>query len=114
MSEFFRKYIKREHYPVHPYSSIFSIDLLRTQITFKTSFRNCVYDAFKRRHWKETEAELEWDIYWAERYWIRGEFDNIYLDHTQKVNHFRNHYQLTRKDLMLKNLKKHKKNIIKE
>jgi len=30
------------------------------------------------------------------------------------VNHFRNHYELTRKDLMVKNLKRHKKQLEKE
>ena len=55
MSEYFRKYIKREHYNTH-----FSM------IKFKTTFRNCVLDAFRKRGYKEVETD-EWDIIWVER-----------------------------------------------
>ena len=55
MSEYFRKYIKKEHYPNH-----FS------QIRFKTTFRNCVLEAFKKKSYKEVEAD-DWDILWVER-----------------------------------------------
>ena len=48
MSEYFRKYIKKEHYPVHP-----------SIIKFKTNFKNCVLDALKKRQWKEVEND-EW------------------------------------------------------
>jgi tubulin polyglutamylase TTLL9 len=41
MSDLFRKYVKKEHYPVHP-----------SNIRFKTSFRNCIYEA---RGWREVE-----------------------------------------------------------
>jgi len=68
MSEYFRKYIRREHYPIHP-----------TMITYKTNFINCVLEAFKRRHWKETHTELEWDIYWAERDWIHNKLQTVHL-----------------------------------
>ncbi|KAF4659098.1 hypothetical protein FOL47_007718 [Perkinsus chesapeaki] len=33
--------------------------------------------------------------------WVSEIFDKIYLGPTQKVNHFRNHYQLTRKDMLV-------------
>ena len=38
--------------------------------------------------------------------WIRENFDNIRLNEHQRINHFRNHYELTRKDSMIKNLKR--------
>jgi len=36
------------------------------------------------------------------------------LQQNQKVNHFRNHFELTRKDLMVKNLKRKRKELEKE
>lgn len=44
MSEHFRRYIKRDLYPVQPLN-----------IRFRTTFRNCIYDALKRRGWRESE-----------------------------------------------------------
>ncbi|CAD8194182.1 unnamed protein product [Paramecium pentaurelia] len=102
MSEYFRKYIKKENYPNH-----FS------NIKYKTSFRNCILEAFKRRNWKETDGD-DWDIMWAEKEWIHEVMDHIHLQQHQKINHFRNHYELTRKDLMIKNLKKQKRMLEKE
>jgi len=55
MSEYFRKYIKKEHYSTHPSS-----------IKFKTSFRNCVLDALRKKGYKEVESD-DWDILWVER-----------------------------------------------
>ena len=55
MSEYFRKYVKKEHFPVQP-----------TQIKFKTTFRNCVLDAFRKKCYKEVEGD-DWDILWVER-----------------------------------------------
>lgn len=55
MSEYFKKYIKKEHYQTH-YS----------QIRFKTSFRNCVLDALRKKGYKEVESD-DWDILWVER-----------------------------------------------
>ena len=41
-------------------------------------------------------------------------FDGLRLQDHQRVNHFRNHYELTRKDLLIKNLKRIKKQLEKE
>ena len=40
--------------------------------------------------------------------------DQVHLEDHQRVNHFRNHYELTRKDLMAKNLKKMKRQLERE
>eukprot|EP00741_Cyanophora_paradoxa_P017535 tig00020996_g16939.t1 len=37
--------------------------------------------------------------------------DKMHLDENQRVNHFRNHYELTRKDLLIKNLKRERKRL---
>lgn len=51
---------------------------------------------------------------WAEKEWIHEVMDHTHLQPNQKINHFRNHYELTRKDLMIKNLKRYKKNLERE
>ncbi|KAF4727324.1 hypothetical protein FOZ63_032760, partial [Perkinsus olseni] len=38
--------------------------------------------------------------------WVSEVFDKVYLGRRQRVNHFRNHYQLTRKDMLAKNLQR--------
>ena len=75
-------------------------------IRFKTNFRNTILDVFKANGWKESESEVEWDIFWTNKEWIRGIYDKIHLEAHQRVNHFRNFYELTRKDLLVKNLKR--------
>ena len=103
MSEYFRRHVKKENYPVSS-----------SNIRFKTSFKNCVLEALRRRQWKESDHETEWEVYWADKEWIQDIMDHTHLSNNQKVNHFRNYYELTRKDLMIKNLKRHKKNLEKE
>mmetsp|Transcript_37395 Transcript_37395/g.48376 ORF Transcript_37395/g.48376 Transcript_37395/m.48376 type:complete len:524 (-) Transcript_37395:125-1696(-) len=81
-------------------------------IRFKTFLRNTILTSMQKRGWKEVgEKEDDWDIYWADREWMAAVFDHIHLESWQKVNHFRNDRELCRKDLMVKNLKKHKRSI---
>jgi len=86
----------------------------RGEIRFKTSFRNTIYDAFQSRGWKETSSEMDWDIHWCERDWMFGTFDHVHLESWQRVNHYRNDRELCRKDLLVKNLKRQKKQLEKE
>jgi hypothetical protein len=41
-------------------------------------------------------------------------FDHIHLNERQRVNHFRNYYELCRKDLLIKNLKRMKRQLERE
>lgn len=69
MSEYFRKLIKKEHYPQQPQN-----------IRFKTNFKNCVLESMKRRGWRECENnEAEWDIQWAEKEQLQEIFDHSHL-----------------------------------
>jgi tubulin polyglutamylase TTLL9 len=68
----------------------------------------------KKRSWKETSSDLDWDIFWCEREWMSTVFDHVHLENWQRVNHFRNCRELCRKDLLVKNLKRQKKLLIKE
>jgi len=96
----------------------------KTRIRFRTTFRNVVYDALKSRGWRESipsspsdpatpshlnRHDLDWDIMWADREWMREVFDTIHLEPHQKVNHYRNYYELTRKDMMAKNIKRYRR-----
>ena len=83
-------------------------------IRFKTSFRNTVYDVMKKRGWKFTESDLDWDIHWAEREWMFEYFDHVHLENWQRVCHYRNDRELCRKDLMIKNIKRKKRQLERE
>jgi hypothetical protein len=50
---------------------------------------------------------------WCRR-WIHHELDRIHLNDWQRINHYPNHYELTRKDLLIKNLKRTKKQLERE
>lgn len=66
------------------------------------------------RRVRKNNAREDWDIVWAERDVIYEIMNKMHLQANQRVNHYRNHYELTRKDLMVKNLKRHKKALEKE
>lgn len=70
-----------------------------TPFRFRTSLRNTVFQVMRDRGWRECEAD-DWDFYWADVHWVHEMFDKTYMHEGQKINHFRNHYELTRKDLL--------------
>ena len=55
--------------------------------------------------------DRDWNLFWADKDWIHSELDRINLGPGQRVNHFRNHFELTRKDLLVKNIKKYKRGL---
>mmetsp|Transcript_11491 Transcript_11491/g.26737 ORF Transcript_11491/g.26737 Transcript_11491/m.26737 type:complete len:413 (+) Transcript_11491:66-1304(+) len=82
---------------------------------YKTLVHSTIADVLRDRPgFKETDAEMDWDILWADVGWIRENFDRYHLEEYQRVNHFRNHAELTRKDLMVKNLKRMRKTLERE
>ncbi|CAN0419475.1 unnamed protein product, partial [Laminaria digitata] len=73
--------------------------------------KNVVVSNFERRGWAKTEGD-DWNIYWANVYNVKQLFNpetGFRLGDDQLVNHFPNHYELTRKDLMAKNVKRYVK-----
>ena len=59
----------------------------------------------------------EWQFYWASTQTCRNLFavDSGYrMNDFQTINHFPNHYELTRKDLMVKNLKRYRRDLERE
>ncbi|XP_055122277.1 probable tubulin polyglutamylase TTLL9 isoform X3 [Symphalangus syndactylus] len=52
---------------------------------------------------------------WVEvKDWLRENFDHTYMDEHVRISHFRNHYELTRKNYMVKNLKRFRKQLERE
>ncbi|KAF4703571.1 putative tubulin polyglutamylase ttll9 [Perkinsus olseni] len=95
------------------------------RIKFRTSFKNVIYDVLVSRGYEEYGATDESPPETAPRNrssegrendvaglggfdkeWVSEVFDKVYLGRRQRVNHFRNHYQLTRKDMLAKNLQR--------
>ena len=82
--------------PHEPTSGLCRLGLVLPRLTFPTPFL-CV------------RSEVDWDIFWADTGWVHEILNRTHLQDHQRVNHFQNHYELTRKDLMVKNLKRAKK-----
>ncbi len=86
-------------------------------VRFATHLRNVVYDVMRDRGWMEVERDgpvSDWDFMWADVAWMRELFDHVHFSDHQRINHFRNHYELTRKDHMVKNLKRLRKTLERE
>ena len=74
----------------------------------------------KGKGWIETDGD-DWDIFYADVGWIHENIPyagaasgGLRLSDHQRVNHFPNHVELTRKDLMAKNLKRMKRALEKD
>lgn len=84
-------------------------------IRFKCFLNNTIADVLRSKGWEEVkDQDGEWDFYWCDVAWMREHFDHLYLEESQRVNHFRNHYEISRKNMMAKNLKRLKKSLEKE
>uniref|UniRef100_A0A8C7BYM3 Tubulin--tyrosine ligase-like protein 9 n=1 Tax=Neovison vison TaxID=452646 RepID=A0A8C7BYM3_NEOVI len=87
----------------------------RASIRFKTTLVNTLMDVLRHRPgWVEVKDEGEWDFYWCDVSWLRENFDHTYMDEHVRISHFRNHYELTRKNYMVKNLKRFRKQLERE
>lgn len=83
------------------------------RIVYRTDFDKYVLISnFERLGWIRSTDE-DFDLYWASVHNVRGLFnpDNLSkrLRDGQVVNHFPNHYELTRKDLMARNIKRYRR-----
>ena len=91
----------------------------RVKLGWKTDLnKDVITQNFTDRFWEEIgEDDDNWNFFWASVNTIRQIFSGksyIKLNDYQILNHFPNFYELTRKDLMAKNIKKYKKQLIKE
>eukprot|EP00729_Bicosta_minor_P012028 gene12028-7345_t len=88
-------------------------------LKFRTSFTNTVLDVMTEKGWERTQDDLEitphnWDIFWAEVGWVSSSPAAAYGHDGARVCHFPNHYELTRKDCGVTNMKRLKKRLEKE
>ena len=91
----------------------------RVKLGWKTDLnKDVITQNFTDRFWEEIgEDDDNWNFFWASVNTIRQIFSGksyIKLNDFQILNHFPNFYELTRKDLMAKNIKKYKKQLLKE
>ncbi|OON15214.1 hypothetical protein X801_08986, partial [Opisthorchis viverrini] len=76
---------------------------------YKCTFTNTIGNVLRNRGWQEVSREDECEFYWCEPMVMKELFDHGLPNCLMKVCHFRNHHELTRKNLMVKNLKRFKK-----
>ncbi|EGD73485.1 tubulin-tyrosine ligase [Salpingoeca rosetta] len=79
--------------------------------------KNALVSNFERRGWQRVSSDDQWNVYWATVGTVHRLFspDHGYrLNDNQILNHFPNHYELTRKDLMVKNIKRYRRDLDKE
>ena len=82
-------------------------------IVYRTCLHNTIAEALEARPgWEETDSDTDWDICWADISFMREHFGQTHLNEHQRINHFPNHYELTRKDLLVKNLKRTRRNLV--
>ena len=89
-------------------------------LLWRSDFDKFVVTAnFQRRGWQRWHAnhDFDWNVYWANVHTTREIFapeNGIRLGEHQRINHFPNHYELTRKDLLVKNVKRYRKDLERE
>ncbi|VVD00818.1 unnamed protein product [Leptidea sinapis] len=87
---------------------------LKKRLHFCSDFdRSIVINTFLRHGWKEVSPEGDWNIYWSNTLNCRNLFmENRHrLQDNQLINHFPNHHELVRKDLLVKNFNRYRKEL---
>uniref|UniRef100_A0AAY4B9E4 Tubulin--tyrosine ligase-like protein 9 n=1 Tax=Denticeps clupeoides TaxID=299321 RepID=A0AAY4B9E4_9TELE len=84
-------------------------------VRYRCGLSNTIQDVLHQRPgWIEVKDDCEWDFNWCDVGWLRENFDHSYLEEHVRICHFRNNYELTRKNLMVKNLKRYRKTLERE
>mmetsp|Transcript_90330 Transcript_90330/g.254965 ORF Transcript_90330/g.254965 Transcript_90330/m.254965 type:complete len:443 (-) Transcript_90330:77-1405(-) len=85
-------------------------------IVYRADFdKHVIIANLDRRGWQRSFSEdddEEWNFYWASVHSVRSIFNpeaGRRLGEHQIINHFPNHHELTRKDLMVRNIKRYRK-----
>ena len=81
--------------------------------SFRLDFdKNSLLSNFSSDQWIRCYDDQDWNFYWASVTSVKAIFNpdiGYRLKDNQIINHFPNHYELTNKDLMVKHIKKYKK-----
>ncbi|XP_068991083.1 probable tubulin polyglutamylase TTLL9 [Neodiprion pinetum] len=87
------------------------------RIKFRCDFPSTQAKVMLARGWVQVEDGVEdagdWNLWWCEMNEVRFAIDRK-LRWDQKIPHFRNHYELTRKNYLYRNLKRYEKLLIRE
>lgn len=76
--------------------------------------KSVLINNFEKRGWLQVGANDDWNFYWTCVQTCRTIFsvDSGYrMNDNQMINHFPNHYELSRKDLLVKNIKRYRKDL---
>lgn len=88
------------------------------KVKYKLDFEKSVLiNNLEKRKWQRTHNDRDWNVYWASVNTVKQIFNpdvGYRLSDDQIINHFPNHYELTRKDLLVKNVKRYRKELEKE
>lgn len=88
------------------------------RVKFCTDFeKSIVIKCFKSRGWEQVAVQDDWHIYWANTQNSRNIFsitNGLRLSDSQIINHFPTHAELVRKDLLIRNIKRYRKELEKE
>ncbi|XP_037872971.1 polyglutamylase complex subunit TTLL1 [Bombyx mori] len=88
------------------------------KVTYCTDLeKSVIISNFERRGWVQVGPEDEWNFYWSFTQNCRNIFSiesGYRMNDNQMINHFPNHYELSRKDLLVKNIKRYRKELERE
>ncbi|KAJ1442916.1 tubulin tyrosine ligase-like family, member 1, partial [Ochromonadaceae sp. CCMP2298] len=89
------------------------------RLKWKTDLeKGVVTQNFERRGWlRAADNDPEWHLYWASVFTVKQIFNpetGYRLSDMQIINHYPNHFELTRKDLMVKNIKRYLKDLARD
>ncbi|KAG7165049.1 tubulin polyglutamylase TTLL1-like, partial [Homarus americanus] len=92
--------------------------IMTARIAYCTDMEKSVLtNNFEKRGWIQVSPDDEWNYYWAGAQTCRSLFsvDSGYrMNDNQMINHFPTHYELTRKDLLVKNIKRYRRELERE
>ena len=93
----------------NPYA-IYQVEYKRVRppgpIKFATHFVNTLQDALNGLGWVHVREDETWDLHWCNVGWVKEVYDHVHLPDYVRICHYRNHYELTGKDLVVKNVKR--------
>ncbi|XP_048511229.1 polyglutamylase complex subunit TTLL1 isoform X6 [Athalia rosae] len=100
------------------YGRVPTIGVDKMRVTFCTDMdKSVIVYNFEKRGWTQVGPEDDWNFYWAVTQSCRTIFSvetGYRMSDNQTINHFPNHYELTRKDLLVKNIKRYRKDLERE
>ncbi|CAH8561767.1 unnamed protein product [Schistosoma turkestanicum] len=79
--------------------------------------KSAITNNFEARGWVIVHPDEDWNIFWASVQSVHIIFNNdtsYRLSDNQIINHFPNHFELTRKDLMVRNIKRYRRELEKD